>query len=186
LFVQRNRLDAALVFLQHTLGAAGLRTSEPDKTFLALLEQSGCEDEFIRLRGTYCHHYPICVRKILPDDTLISMASNAETSPDPESDDTTARPSDQAWYSITLTNYHRGSDRKPFDDLASFVAKSMARLFGARPHWGKLCPLSSDELQKLYPAMDRFRDVCADADQDGAFANEWTESLFQTKTSHLL
>lgn len=183
LFVQRDRLDSALVFLQNALDAAGLKTSESDETFLVQLEQSGCEEEFMRLRGTYCHHYPICVRKILPDDTLISMASNAKTSSDSGSDNKTASPSDQAWYSITLTNYHRGSDRKPFDDLASFLANSMARLFGARPHWGKLCPLSSEELQKLYPAMDRFRDVCADVDLDRAFCNEWTESIFRQKTN---
>ncbi len=164
----------------------GLFGIEHRTQFGRFVRDVGCPTNAKPFLAAYCHHYPICVRKILPDDTLISMASNAETSPDSGSDATTARPSDQAWYSITLTNYHRGSDRKPFDHLASFLAKSMARLFGARPHWGKLCPLSSDELQKLYPAMDRFRDVCADADPDGTFANEWTESLFQTKTSQFV
>ena len=122
--------------------------------------------------------YPICVRKILPDDTLISMACDAGSSSSSESNEATAEPTNLTWYSITLTNYHRGSNRKPFEDFASFLAKSMAKLFQARPHWGKLCPLSPEELRGLYPAMDRFRKTVADADPEGAFGNDWTQSLF--------
>ena len=182
-FVQRDRLDAALLFLRHALCAAGKRLDQPDETFLKQLERANCREEFHRLRGSYCHHYPICVRKILPDETLISMASNAGDSPFSDTADATDGQPGGDWYSITLTNYQRGSDRQSFEALASVLAKSMARLFGARPHWGKLCPLSSRELQRLYPAMERFREVCVDADPGGAFVNDWTRSLFRKGSS---
>lgn len=185
LFVQRDRLEAALEFLRHALCAAGESTIQPDETFRVQLEEANCEETLDQLRGKYCHHYPICVRKVLPDDTLISMACNAGVSPVSEASDATDRPSNLAWYSITLTNYHRGSNRKPFDNLATFLAKSMARLFQARPHWGKLCPLSTDELWGLYPAMGRFGDVCANSDPDGIFNNPWTETLFKRQTDSI-
>ncbi len=182
LFVPRDRLEAALEFLQHALCAAGESTIQPDETFRAQLEEANCDESLDQLRGKYCHHYPICVRKVLPDDTLISMASSAGVSPFSEFCDEANSPSKSAWYSITLTNYHRGSNRKPFDDFAKLLAKSMARLFGARPHWGKLCPLSPDELWGLYPAMGRFEDVCTNADPDGRFHNPWVETLLNRQT----
>ena len=185
LFVQRDRLVAALEFLRQALCAMGDTTRQPNETFLAQLEKASCKEEFNQLRGAYCHHYPICIRKILPDDTLISMASNAQSSSELGTYETTDGGSDHAWYSITLSSYHRGSNRKPFEELASFLATKMARLFGARPHWGKLCPLSPEELQDLYPGLDRFCEVCASADPNGAFGNQWTESLFQRNSSRI-
>ncbi|WP_182867428.1 FAD-binding protein [Rhodopirellula sp. JC639] len=181
LFVQRDRLDAALKFLQHALCTAGDRVSDPDEAFLDQVDQANCTEALDQLRGKYCHHYPICVRKVLPDDTLISMASNANASPVSEPANATDRPPNYAWYSITLTNYHRGANREPFENLAEFLARSMRRLFRARPHWGKLCPLSSDDLHALYPAMGRFREVCAERDPDGRFNNLWTESVIHHK-----
>ncbi|WP_286178419.1 D-arabinono-1,4-lactone oxidase [Rhodopirellula sp. JC639] len=71
--------------------------------------------------------------------------------------------------------------REPFENLAEILARSMGRLFRVRPHWGKLCPLPSDDLHALYPAMGRFREVCAESDPDGRFNNRWTESVIQHK-----
>ena len=78
---------------------------------------------------------------------------------------------DEAWYSITLTNYDRGQRRKRFEELASFLCISMKYLFDARPHWGKLCPLPTDALRSLYPAFNEFRHVCDQVDKDGVFRN---------------
>ncbi len=186
LFVQRNQLEAALGFLQDTLIAAGDVRAAVEPAFLELLNKSQCSTEFDRLRDTYFHHYPICVRKILPDDTLISMASNAGATVSVAGDGTepASLPS-EAWYSITMTNYHRGSARKPFEEVAKFLAVNMAQLFGARPHWGKLCPLSADELFNLYPAFDRFVEVCDQVDPDQRFSNSWTRELISTARSQM-
>jgi hypothetical protein len=87
----------------------------------------------------------------------------------------------EAWYSITLTNYDRGHSRKRFEELAAFLAKSMMCLFGARPHWGKLCPLPTAVLPSLYPAFKDFRQVCDRVDADGVFRNQWTMGLLRNE-----
>ncbi len=180
LFVKRSQLDAALHFLKHVLTLAENRTAAVDGTFRNQLEDAGCTKEMAHLRGDYCHHYPICVRKILPDDTLISMASDAAASASQTIDDAEhVAQLSGAWYSITLTNYHVGCAGQPFKDLARLLVVSMTRLFGARPHWGKLCPLGTDELRNLYPAFERFAQVCGNADPDGTFRNQWTTELLR-------
>lgn len=187
LFVRRAQLDAALQFLKETLVTAGGNTTSVDRIFQDQIEKAHCTEELARLRGTYCHHYPICVRKILPDDTLISMASNAEATATASADDAddACKPGD-AWYSITLTNYHRGHARKPFENVARFLAVSMAQLFAARPHWGKLCPLGTDELRHLYPAFGRFAEVCHNVDARRIFSNPWTTALIERTKSPII
>ena len=166
LFVQRPQLHAALEFLQQSLEWSGTRHGSPDDGFRQRLADVGLLSEADHLRGNYCHHYPICVRKILPDATLMSMASTQGC------EDATS-----AWYSITLTNYYQGSRRQQFELFATFLAKSMARLFGARPHWGKLCPLTAPELWELYPAFRTFCNLRAEMDPDDTFTNDWTAAL---------
>lgn len=177
LFVRRSQLEAALQFVQDSLIAAADHRAGPSVEFMTRLAAADCGTELLGLMGSYCHHYPICVRRILPDDTLISMASGhtERNGPDPGCEETSCET--ECWYSITLTNYHRGEAREPFERLARFLAISMARLFGARPHWGKLCPLTVDELRQLYPAFERFRSLHAEHDPDRVFGNSWTDAL---------
>ena len=113
------------------------------------------------LHDKYCHHYPICVRRVRPDDTLISMASG-------EGED---------WYALSFISYAKPAQRAGFFQFANFMAKSMARLFAARPHWGKVCPLEATELTELYPRFDRFRAVSTSLDPEGLFHNCWTATL---------
>ena len=110
------------------------------------------------------------------------MASNTGIGIDDrnDADRTCSLERDKAWYSITLTNYDKGQRRKPFEELAAFLTRSMSCLFDARPHWGKLCPLPVAELRSLYPAFAEFRDVCERADNDGVFRNPWTAALLQS------
>ena len=124
------------------------------------------QDDLAGLRGRYCHHYPICVRRVLPDDTLISMASGAG----------------EDWYALSFISYGKPKDREGFFLFADFMARSMARLFEARPHWGKVCPLDAGELESLYPRFSDFRALCHRFDPDGVFRNRWTASLLDTET----
>ncbi|MEO8272218.1 MAG: D-arabinono-1,4-lactone oxidase, partial [Aureliella sp.] len=183
LFVQRHRLPSALQFLKNTLEASACRKVDLDDEFLRQLAEAKIKDDVEELRGRYCHHYPMCVRKILPDDTLVSMASNAcigiENEADAESRIGMSGAED--WYSITLTNYDRGQRRERFETLATFLAKSMMCLFDARPHWGKLCPLSTAALRSLYPAFTDFKEVCVRVDKDGVFRNQWTKDLLRNE-----
>lgn len=183
LFVQRHQLSTALLFLKNVLVASSGQVDSSDREFRNQVAKANGTEQLLNLRGGYCHHYPICVRKILPDDTLISMASNASVAAaaGAETDDRTGLSSDEAWYSITLTNYDRGERRKRFEELASFLGTSMAYLFDARPHWGKLCELPTTKLRSLYPAFDSFRRVCDHIDKDGVFRNPWTIRLLQNE-----
>lgn len=185
LFVQRHRLPGALMFLQNALKASASLTGNIDIEFQNQLINAKTRDDFQELQGHYCHHYPICVRKILPDDTLISMASNNGI--DTEDKILTGRPclvGNEAWYSITLTNYHRGQCRNQFEKFGAFIAKSMMVLFDARPHWGKLCPLTPSALRSLYPSFNEFLQECDRVDKDGAFRNQWTKRLLKDDPQH--
>ncbi|MCA9216189.1 MAG: FAD-binding protein [Planctomycetales bacterium] len=158
MFVTDERLAESLAYVQCVIRAfAGESDALCD--WHSKLEEISLLEPLSSLIGTYTHHYPICVRKILPDDTLISPASG-----------------NQARYSISFISYQRTNDRDGYDSFAEFVAYSMAELFGARPHWGKVCPLDDTLIDTLYPKLSAFRDACAELDPSGRFSNEWTES----------
>jgi FAD/FMN-containing dehydrogenase len=118
----------------------------------------GCDAarEIQRFKGTYTHDYLITFRRVSTDASLISMTS---------SDD------DEAWYAISLITYQ--NTLEPFTRMARFLAAAMAHAYRARPHWGKLCPLTADEIATLYPALSQFRDFCDRNDPDQAFVNDF-------------
>ncbi len=181
LFVQKHRLPKALFFLKNILMESACSRHNSDKEFRSMVDEANFNDDIKKLRGHYCHHYPICIRKVLPDDTLISMASNVTITNVDGSAPTVidGLRSNEPWYSITLTNYERGQRRKRFEAFASFLCRSMKELFDARPHWGKLCYLPADAMQSLYPAFKDFQRVCNAKDKDGVFRNAWTTSLLR-------
>ncbi len=160
IFVARSRLADAMPFVIWLLRhLAGERVVPSD--YRRRLESVGLWNEIELARGVYAHHYPICIRKVLPDDTLLSMASG-----------------DEPRYALSFISYARPDQRAGFRQFARLIARSMAMLFDARPHWGKVCPLASDELQRLYPGFGEFEEVRRQLDADGAFANEWVRRIF--------
>jgi FAD/FMN-containing dehydrogenase len=166
LFVQGRELPQALDYVRRVLVVA---SGSSDSNSTATNDEGNLTDEDVQvkaLRGQYCHHFPICVRRVLGDDTLISMASGV----------------DQVWYAISLITYSRPNDRKGFQQVVKFLTETMAAKFGARPHWGKWCPISPSQLVSLYPRFDDFRAVCVSSDPNGAFRNDWMNSLFSDRT----
>lgn len=162
LFVRDKDLPQALEHVRGALVAAGdgSMRSHSRLTDAGVMD---CDAERLdSLRGRYCHHYPICVRRVLADDTLISMAAGEE----------------QVWYTISLVSYARPTDRQGFQKVAEFLAETMAKKFGARPHWGKWCPLTAQQLVSLYSRFDDFRTVCESRDPKGVFRNPWLSTLF--------
>ncbi len=146
LFVRASDLEDSLNFVQSVL----IHAAGESQT---LLEKD--------LLGCYTHHYPICVRRIVPDDTLISMSSGGS----------------ESWYAISLISYENISRRDGFFQVMRFLAVGMAKRFQAHPHWGKLCPLEAEALAALYDRFGEFQEVCQEFDPQGVFQNDWTRKL---------
>ena len=163
LFVPRDKLADALRFTKEVIEVAGGTESAMSDVNQQRIKDIGMQDALEELQDQYCQHYPICVRRVLPDDTLISMASGG----------------DQDWYAVSFISYAKPARRAGFTLFSSFMARSMSQLFEARPHWGKISPLEASELTSLYPRFDTFRTVCKTFDPQGVFQNEWTTALLE-------
>ncbi|MEC9335973.1 MAG: oxidoreductase, partial [Candidatus Thermoplasmatota archaeon] len=109
LFVPRDQLVAALGFAQEVIKVAGGRKLTLSADNQRRIEELGMQEYLVGLRDQYFHHYPICVRRVLPDDTLISMASGA----------------DDDWYALSFISYAGPAQRAGFSLFASFMARSM-------------------------------------------------------------
>ncbi|WDI40969.1 D-arabinono-1,4-lactone oxidase [Bremerella sp. P1] len=159
LFVGRSKVKEATQFVKQVLQLADGQRESMDKHWQARLVELEMSEDLDSLKNTYCHHYPICFRRILADDTLISMSEGEEL-----------------WvYSISLITYVE--PREPFYGVGKFLARSMAKLFGARPHWGKWFPLSGGEVDELYSGLEDFRNVVHDFDPNGVFRNAYVEEV---------
>ncbi|MFP6648112.1 MAG: FAD-binding protein, partial [Pirellulaceae bacterium] len=75
LFVRRAELADALSLTQQVIKLAGGRESRLSSANQRHVKKLGMQEALTSLQGQYCHHYPICVRRVLPDETLVSMAS---------------------------------------------------------------------------------------------------------------
>ncbi len=163
-FVQRPQLTAALDYLIDCLQIFGGESRDIPPATTERLKRIGRLDELRRGQGVYCHHYPICMRRVLSDDTMISMAAPS-AGHDAEND--------ADWYAISLISYDWPRDRQGFYEFAQFIGGSMAELFQGRCHWGKYHPLDARANERLYPEMRQFREIVARFDPAGHFRNEW-------------
>ena len=155
LFVPAPQLSDAAKYLEWVLRCCGGdRPALPGN----ISADFGCDvaQDIEALRGLYVHDYPLTFRRVLRDDTLISMTSGDIA---------------EEWYSISLITYQR--DLVPFLRMVRFVAATMGRAYRARPHWGKVCPLNGGEVAALYPGLRQFRAHCESVDPGQAFVNDF-------------
>jgi FAD/FMN-containing dehydrogenase len=157
MFVVRSRLKESLELLVRIIKYFDGDRGALDGSLRDTLRQLGILEYVDANCGTFTHHYPICIRRVLPDDTLISMSSG-KTEPS---------------YAISLISYERRGDRAGFMAFSRVVCRLMAHLYGARPHWGKVCPISAEEAIALYPELGKFHEVCREADAGGVFRTGW-------------
>ena len=163
-FVRRARLGEALEFVGEVLQAADEESWGVSATTGARIERLGLSAAFEELRGSYVHHYPICVRRVQPDATLISMSSCDGI----EAED---------WYAISLITF--AEPRAPFQRVARMLAHVMAEDFGARLHWGKWFPLGAAAVERNHPGMPAFKAVCEEFDPRAVFRNGFLrETIF--------
>lgn len=158
LFVRESHLSDAMTFVQAAVTAFADRESLVPELFATSVREAGMSERLHRLRGSWIHHYPICVRKVLPDDTLISMSAGTEP-----------------YYSISFITYDR--NRRAFRHFSSFLTASMAKLFDARPHWGKHFELAPETLRSLYPKFNRFNRIRQRLDPETRFGNAFVDDI---------
>ncbi|HIL20537.1 MAG TPA: FAD-binding protein [Candidatus Thioglobus sp.] len=153
LFVTRPKVSEAASFVADILKFADNANHKLSISTHEKLQKTELLDSLESIRGKFTHHYPVCFRRILPDDTLISMASGGS----------------EDWYAISFITYVEPRD--DFYALATFLANSMFELFGARIHWGKWFPQTGEQVNQLYPEISEFRNVCHQFDPKDVFRN---------------
>ena len=171
-FVPREQLRPALDFVSAVLRAADNADYEISAGVRDRIRALDTRGALENIRGSYSHHYPICVRRVRPDDTLISMSSCRGME-------------ERDWYAISLITF--AEPRLPFQNVVRFLATTMAPFFGARLHWGKWHPLDARRIEDSYPGLAAFRAICAQFDPRGVFRNRFlTEAMFRTSDHHNL
>ncbi len=160
LFVPEQRLAEAVELLRHATAVFAGETASVPQALETTLNLSKLYGALIRHTGTYVHHYPFFFRRIPPEDTLISMASGAET-----------------YYSISVFTYLTPEQRRPYYEFCAWLARAMNKLFGARLHWGKHFPLNAVDIARLYPNLETFREICRKRDRDGVFRNAYCKRV---------
>lgn len=159
LFVPGSRLAEAVAVVRHVITMFDGSEPAAEPAVEAALAGIGMLDELRGRAGSYTHHYPIFCRRVLPDDTLISMTAGAA----------------EPFYTISLFCYREPRDS--FYLLADFLARALCRLYGARPHWGKYFPLDHTEIAELYPRLAEFRAICRRHDPRGTLRNRFVARI---------
>ena len=159
LFVPKQHLMSAAAFLEEAIPFFAGSNAVVRASLSGELTRAGLLDEYKALRNQYVHHYLIFFRRVLAEETLLAMNEGGER------------------YSISLFNFEPERRRKPYYAVCKFLATAFARLYSARPHWGKYNPLTAVEIAPLYPKLERFREICLAHDPDGVFQNAYTTAV---------
>lgn len=162
LFVPASRLAPAMDLVVKLLKFFDGDAGAIDEETRWQLAEAGIDIDAGKHCGSYTHHYPICLRRVLPDDALISITGDSA----------------EPWYAVSFISYARVGERQGFMGCARVLCAALGRLYGARPHWGKICPLSAEDVRRLYPNWEQFVEVCRGADPAGTFRGEWLKRLF--------
>jgi hypothetical protein len=158
LFVRQSDLEPAMEFLRHATEVFDGADKPLPATFAERLAGTGLAAELARLRGSYTHHYPLFCRRVMPEETLVSMGSSI----------------DEPHISISIFTYCRPRVRKAYYAFCGFLARAFMHLFKARLHWGKHFPLNHADIAPLYPRLDEFRALCRSSDPNGVLRNGYT------------
>lgn len=161
LFVPESKVAQAAALARSAVAVfAGDAATVPVELERAL-RAAGLYDELLQGRASYAHHYPILFRRVLPEEALISMVSAAA----------------EPWFSFSLFTYSAPADRERYYALCAWLARAMFALFGARLHWGKHYPLGAAETARMYPGLERFKQLCRTTDPAATFRNDFTDRV---------
>jgi hypothetical protein len=157
-FVDEARLIEAAEIIRCAIEVFAAKGTPIPEGVTQRVSDLGLGKQLWPFRGRFVHHYPIIFRRVLPDDTMVSMAASS------------AGPV----YSISLFSYDPPGKRQPFYDLCGAVARILHDRLDARLHWGKHFPLAFADIAARYPEMEAFRALCRRNDPRGVFRNDYT------------
>jgi len=160
-FVPRSVLPEALAFTKELLRHCGGDAVALSEATRKKLSELGLIEAVQAGAGVFTYNYLVCVRKVLADETLISMASS----------------DGEAYYALSFISYARPADRAGFFQFAQCLTDCMVSLFGGRPHWGKYCPLTAQQVAAIYPHLAEFQTVCQALDANSVFRNDWIDRV---------
>lgn len=161
LFVPESRLADAVEILRVAVELFAGGDAPVCAPIEAKLRALGLYDELLRLRGSYTLHYPLFFRRVLADDTLVSMTASAT----------------EPYYSVGVFTYFPPQERNAYYAFCGWLAHCLFALAGARLHWGKYFPLGFAETARMYPRLEAFRQFCVQRDPSGVFRNTYTERV---------
>jgi len=161
IFVREAELPRTLRFLRASIEVfSGIEAAFPDE-FLGPLKEAELSDVPAARSGSYVHHYPLFCRRVLPEETMISMTASV----------------DEPLYSISIFTYSAPKRRESYYAFCSFVARVLLKLVGVRLHWGKHFPLQYADVAPLYPRLEEFRALCSAHDRRGVLRNGYTARI---------
>ena len=159
LFIPERNIERADSIIRAITSAFADSKSALPEDLVQSLREIDMYDDVMAHRGSYQHHYPFFFRSVLPDEALISMSSGGK------------------YYSVSFFTYLAPDARKEFYEYAECIARCITQLCDARLHWGKYFPLSHAEIQRLYPSLDEFRQICKLVDPRATFQNDFTRVI---------
>lgn len=160
IFVTRSQLSPAMALVRELVRYCDSGAALSPET-LEEFVQLGWEEKLLKAKSVYTHHYPICIRRVLPDDMFVSMSSGGS----------------EDFYAISLITYQLPSEREGFYRFADLLARVMAEKFQGRCHWGKYCPSNRATVERLYPELESFRKAAIAMDPSGRFRNNWVNQV---------
>ena len=157
LFVPKMHLKDAVEFIKEAIPFFAGLSDEVSKELSAALASVGLLQEYQAQQGRYVHHYLIFFRRVLGEETYLAMNEGGER------------------YSISFFTFEPEHRRATYYAVCAVLAKAFARLYRARPHWGKFNPLTKADIKPLYPRLAHFRTICRAHDRNGVFQNAYTK-----------
>jgi FAD/FMN-containing dehydrogenase len=161
LFVPESALADTLAVLRYATEVFAGEEAAPLPGVAAALEEHGLHASLLRSRGLHTQHYPFSIRRLLPEDALISMGSSAA----------------EPWFSISVFTYQGPTRRSGYYAFCAWLAHALHTLCGARLHWGKHFPLDARASERMYPRLEDFRAFCRAHDPSGVFVNRYAEEV---------
>ena len=161
IFIPERHIEEAAQLIRVVTEIFAGEREQVTALFASKLREEGLLKRLESSAGDYTHHYPFVFLPMKPDDTLISMSAGRM----------------EDCYGFNLITYLQPEKRKPFQEYADFIILALARLYEARPHWGKYFEMGTEEIERIYPELVTFRKVVREYDPEGVFQNSFTREL---------